>query len=101
MARAARKSSNVLPLTRFRISSPELPGVAFFSLEGWNDGVDLACTAQRALEEYKVDGCEFALRDTLAECGWDRESIELAVTHPHVTQPSGYGWPYADYAEAA
>jgi hypothetical protein len=99
MARTARKS-NVLPMNRFRITSPELPGAIFFSYEDWQDGVDQACTAQRAIDEYKVDKCDIALRETLARCGWDRESIELAVTQPHVAQPCAYGWP-VDYPIAA
>jgi hypothetical protein len=97
MARA--RKSKVIPFTRFKITSPQLPGLTFFSFEGgWTDGVDRACKDRKALNEYIIDGCDIALRETLTESGWDRASIELAVKHPHLAQPTGYGWPYADAA---
>jgi hypothetical protein len=100
MARPTARKSNVISMNRFRITSPELPGVTFFSYQDMLDGVAQACAEQKAIAEYIVDRCESALWEALLAWGWDYKSIEGVVANPHAKRQAGYGWP-TDYADAA
>lgn len=99
MAPAAPKS-NVVPMNRFRITSPELPGVIFFSYQDMLDEVAQAIAEQKAIAEYIVDRCEGPLWEALLALGWDYKSIEQVAINPHVERSSGYGCP-TDYSAAA
>jgi len=69
---ASRKSSK---LNRFPITVDALPGVIFYSLADLRDGYQDALTERRAIDEYRADGVEEALFDTLQSLGWDYADI--------------------------
>jgi hypothetical protein len=64
--------ANRKPTARFQITADALPGVIFFSLR---DGCHDAISERRAIDEYRVDGVEEALFDTLRGLGWGYADI--------------------------
>jgi hypothetical protein len=73
-SRPARKST-APRLKRFQITADALPGTIFFSLADLRDGCDDALKEHRAIDEYKADGVEEVLFDTLHGLGWQYAAI--------------------------
>ncbi|WP_316178241.1 MULTISPECIES: hypothetical protein [unclassified Bradyrhizobium] len=80
-------------LARFQITSPELPGpgVIFFSLADLRDSCSDALTERRAIDEYRVDGIEEALWETLRGLGWDYADIAAVARGAELR--TAYGMP--------
>lgn len=91
-SRTARKST-ARKLTRFQITADALPGVVFFSLADLRDGCDDALTERRAIDEYRVDGVEEALFETLHGLGWGYADIAAVARGAEMV--TSYGNPYA------
>jgi hypothetical protein len=91
-SRTARKSP-APKMNRFQITAPALPGVIFFSLADLRDGCHEALTERRAIDEYRVDGVEETLFDTLHGLGW--EYADIAAVARGSAMVTSYGSPYA------
>jgi len=87
---ASRKSSK---LNRTQITVNTLPGVIFFSPADFRDGYQDALTERRAIDEYRVDGVEEALFDTLQNLGWDYADIAAVACGSQMV--TSYGMPAA------
>jgi hypothetical protein len=94
---ATARKSPARKMKRFRITADALPGVIFFSLSDLRDGCHDALTERRAIDEYKVDGVEEALFDTLHGLGW--EYADIATVAHGAEMVTSYGMPAA-YGEA-
>jgi hypothetical protein len=79
------------PNARFQITADALPGVIFFSLGDLRDGCHDALTESRAIDEYRVDGVEEALFDTLRGLGW--EYPDIAAVARGAEMATSYGLP--------
>lgn len=90
MTSIARKSPT-RKLNRFQITSPELPGVIFFSYADLLDGCHDALTERRAIDEYMVDGVEESLWETLRGLGWDYADFAAVARGAEVR--TAYGIP--------
>ncbi len=71
MSKRAPKSA----APKFQITADALPGVIFGSLADLRDDYHDALTERRAIDEYRVDGVEEALFDTLRGLGWEYADI--------------------------
>ncbi|WFU37339.1 hypothetical protein QA640_22875 [Bradyrhizobium sp. CB82] len=89
-SRTARKTSKLNP---FQITADALPGAIFFSLSDLRDGCHDALTERRAIDEYRVDGVEEALFDTLHALGWDY--ADIAAVARGAASATSYGLPIA------
>jgi hypothetical protein len=83
---ANRKST-----ARFQITADALPGVIFFSLPDLRDGCHDAISERRAIDEYRVDGVEEALFDTLRGLGWGY--ADIAAVARGSAMVTSYGLP--------
>ncbi|MDB5610124.1 MAG: hypothetical protein JWP25_7024 [Bradyrhizobium sp.] len=90
-SRTAHKSTP--KLNRFQITAEALPGVIFFSLADLQDGCHDALTERRAIDEYKVDGVEETLFDTLHGLGWEYADIAAVARGSAIV--TSYGMPTA------
>ncbi|WOH58519.1 hypothetical protein [Bradyrhizobium sp. BWC-3-1] len=77
----------------FQITADALPGTVFFSLTDLRNGCHDALTERRAIVEYKVDGVEEALFQTLHGLGW--EYGEIAAVARGADMATSYGMPTA------
>src|SRR5260370_36585306 len=75
MASRTAHKSTALKLNCFQITAEALPGAIFFSLADLRDGCHDALTERRAIDEYRTDGVEEALFDTLHGLGWGYADI--------------------------
>jgi hypothetical protein len=91
-SRTARKST-APKLKRFQIKADALPGVIFFSLSNLRDGCHDALTERQAIDEYRVDGVEEALFDTLHGLGW--QYADIAAVARGAQMVTSYGMPTA------
>jgi hypothetical protein len=80
-------------LNRFQITAEALPGVIFFSLADLRDGCHDALTERHAIDEYRVDGVEEALFDTLHGLGW--QYADIAAVARGAQMATSYGMPTA------
>jgi hypothetical protein len=80
-------------LNRFQISADALPGVIFFSLADLRGGCHDALTERRAIDEYRADGVEEALHETLHGLGWDYADIAAVARGSNMV--TSYGRPAA------
>jgi hypothetical protein len=62
-------------LPSFKITSPELPGVLFFSLDTFADDAAHACAERDAFDAFDEDGIEDALQLALQDMGWRYDEI--------------------------
>ncbi|MGC2776841.1 MAG: hypothetical protein WA418_14530 [Bradyrhizobium sp.] len=90
MTRIDRKSP-ARKLNRFQITADALPGVIFFSLADLRDGCHDALAERRAIDEYRVDGVEEALWETLLGLGWDYADFAAVARGAEVR--TSYGMP--------
>jgi hypothetical protein len=90
-SRIARKSAP--KLNRFQITAEALPGAIFFALADLRDGCNDALTERRAIDEYRVDGVEEALFDTLGGLGW--QYADIAAVARGAEMVTSYGMPTA------
>jgi hypothetical protein len=91
-SRTARKSTD-RELKRFQITADALPGTIFFSLADLRDGCHDALTERRAIDEYRRDGVEEALFETMRGLGW--EYADIAAVARGAEFRTGYGMPWA------
>jgi hypothetical protein len=70
-----RRKATARKLKRFQITADALPGTIFFSLPDLRDGCHDALTERRAIEEYRRDGVEEALFETMRGLGWEYADI--------------------------
>jgi hypothetical protein len=91
-SRIARKSA-APKLKRFQITADALPGVIFFSLADLREGCHDALTERRAIDEYRLDGVEEALHETLNGLGW--EYADIAAVARGAEMATSYGMPTA------
>lgn len=97
MTRRTVRKPSTAPLNRFKITSADLPGAVFGSIPDLYEFAPTAAIAQTAVSEFRVDGCEFPLIETLRDrCGWVMDEIKAVVANPHMMPTIYYGWP-ADY----
>jgi hypothetical protein len=82
MARRTVRKSSTAPLNRFKITSPDLPGVAFGSIPDLYEFAPTAAIAQTAIEEFRVHGCKIPLIETLRQCCWDADAISAVIRNP-------------------
>jgi hypothetical protein len=80
-------------LKRFQITAEALPGTIFFSLADLRDGCHDAMTERRAIDEYRRDGVEEALFDTMRGLGW--EYADIAAVARGAGMVTSYGMPTA------
>lgn len=80
-------------MSRFQITADELPGVIFASLADVRDGCHDALTERRAIDEYRRDGVEESLWDTLRGLGW--ESADIAAVARGAELVTSYGFSLA------
>jgi hypothetical protein len=90
--RIARKST-APKMKRFQITAEALPGTIFFSLADLRDGCHHALTERRAIDEYRVDGVEESLFDTLQGLGW--QYADIAAVARGSGMVTSYGMPTA------
>jgi hypothetical protein len=62
-------------LNRFQITADGLPSAIFFSLGDLRDSRLDALTERRAIKEYRIDGVEDSLFETLHGLGWEYADI--------------------------
>jgi hypothetical protein len=87
-------ASRITPkLNRFQITTDVLPGVIFFSLADLRDGCQDALAERRAIDEYRIDGVEEALFDTLRGLGWEYSDIAAVARGSQMV--TSYGMPTA------
>jgi hypothetical protein len=91
-SRTARKSTD-RKLKRFQITAEELPDTIFFSLTDLRDGCHDALTERRAIDEYRRDGVEEALFETMRGLGWEYADIAAVARGAEIR--TGYGMPWA------
>jgi hypothetical protein len=91
-SRTAHKSA-APKLSRFQITAEELPGAFFFSLTDLRGGCHDAVTERHAIDEYRVDGVEEALFDTLHGLGWEYADITAVARGAEMV--TSYGMPTA------
>ena len=89
---ASRKSTE-RKLNRFQITAEELPGAIFFSLDDLRTSCPDALMERRAINEYKVDGVEEALFETLYGLGWAYSDIAAVARGAEMA--TSYGMPTA------
>jgi hypothetical protein len=75
MASRTAHKSTTSKMKRFQITAEALPGTIFFSFAELRDGCPDALTERRAIDEYRVDGVEESLFDTLRGLGWQYADI--------------------------
>lgn len=75
MASHTARKSTAPKLNRFQITAEALPGAIFFSLADLRGGCQDALTERRAIDEYRADGVEEALFETLHGLGWQYADI--------------------------
>ena len=92
MASRITRKSNAPKLNGFQITAEALPG-AIFSLPELRDGCHDALTERRAIDEYRVDGVEEALFDTLHGLGWEYADIAAVARGAEIV--TSYGMPTA------
>jgi hypothetical protein len=80
-------------LKRFQITADALPGAIFFSLADLRDGCNDALTERRAIDEYRVDGVEESLFETLHGLGWGYADIAVVARGAEIV--TSYGKPTA------
>jgi hypothetical protein len=80
-------------MNRFQITAEALPGAIFFSLADLRDGCHDALAERRAIDEYRVDGVEEALFETLHGLGW--EYTDIAAVARGAAMVTSYGVPTA------
>jgi hypothetical protein len=90
--RIARKPA-ARKLKRFQVTADALPGTIFFSLGDLRDGCHDALTERRAIDEYRRDGVEEALFETMRGLGWEYADIAAAARGAEIR--TGYGMPWA------
>jgi hypothetical protein len=93
MASRITRKSTAPKLKRFQITAEALPGAIFFTLGDLRDGCHDALTERRAIDEYRVDGVEEALFDTLHGLGW--QYADIAAVARGSTMVTSYGMPTA------
>jgi hypothetical protein len=92
MANRTRKSTSK-KLNRFQITADALPGAIFFSLGDFRDNCPDALTERRAIKEFKVDGVQESLFQTLGGLGW--EYADIAAVACGAEMATSYGMPTA------
>jgi hypothetical protein len=80
-------------LKRFQITADALPGTIFFSLADLRDGCHDALTERLAIDEYRADGVEESLFETLHGIGW--EYADIAAVARGAEMATSYGMPTA------
>jgi len=85
---ASRKTPK---LKNFQITAEELPGAIFFSLSDLQSGCHDAVTERSAIAEYRIDGIEEALFETLYSLGWG--NAEIAAVARGAEMATSYGMP--------
>jgi hypothetical protein len=80
-------------LNRFQIAADALPGVIFSSFSALRDSCHDALTERRAIDEYRVDGVEEALFDTLRGLAWEYADIAAVARGAEIV--TSYGMPTA------
>ena len=93
MANRITRKSTAPKLNRFQITAEALPGAIFFSLPELQDGCNDALTERRAIDEYRADGVEEALFDTLHGLGW--QYADIAAVARGSAMVTSYGRPTA------
>jgi len=92
MASRTRKST-APKLKRFQITAEALPGTIFFSPADFRDNCPDAITECQAIKEYRVDGVEESLFETLRGLGW--EYADIAAVARGAEMATSYGMPTA------
>jgi hypothetical protein len=93
MAGRITRKSTAPKLKRFQITAEALPGAIFFSLADLRDGCHDALTERRAINEYRADGVEEVLFDTLYGLGW--QYADIAAVARGAEMVTSYGMPTA------
>jgi hypothetical protein len=93
MASRTAHKSTASKMKRFQITAEALPGAIFFSPADLRDGCPDALTERRAIDEYRVDGVEESLFDTLHGLGW--QYADIAAVARGSTMVTSYGRPTA------
>jgi hypothetical protein len=93
MTRSKIRQPAARKLKRFQITADALPGTIFFSLADLRDGCHDALTERRAIDEYRRDGVEEALFETMHGLGWEYADIAAVARGAEIR--TGYGMPWA------
>jgi hypothetical protein len=83
----------VRKLKRFQITADALPGVIFSSLSDLRESCHDALTERQAINEYRADGVEESLFETLHGLGW--EYADIAAIARGAEMATSYGMPWA------
>jgi hypothetical protein len=75
MAHRIARNPAARKLKRFQITAEALPGAIFFSLGDLRGGCHDTLTERRAIDEYRRDGVEEALFETMRGLGWEYADI--------------------------
>jgi hypothetical protein len=78
-------------LNYFQITAEALPGVVFLSLGDLRNECHDALTERRAIDEYRADGVEEVLFDTLHGLGWEHAAIAAVARGSAMV--TSYGMP--------
>jgi hypothetical protein len=87
------RKSTAPKLNRFQITADALPGVNFFSYPDLRDSCHDALTERRAIKEYRTDGVEESLFETLRGLGWGY--ADIAAVARGSAMATSYGMPTA------
>jgi hypothetical protein len=92
MANRTRKSIT-RKLNHFQITADALPDAIFFSLGDFRDNCPDALTERQAIKEYRVDGVQESLFETLGGLGWEYADISAVARGAEMA--TSYGMPTA------
>jgi hypothetical protein len=77
------------------VTADELPGATFFSTGDLRESCYDALTERRAIKEYRVDGVEESLFETLSGLGWDY--ADIAAVARGAEMATSYGMPTVSF----